>query len=249
MNHQVSRRKYQIIGNIDTEKIPIIFDFSISNYHEASTYPQVSLEIMEEYHENFSGLISLPYGSVDRVALKGKKIWVRSDWNAALMSHQRSTGTPVIPLVHSPFWRQILIDGFVSTLNLGNSDVYEADNIQYLAMQRNYCFEMNQPMIIDLHLQNIDETHDGYVDALELGVNLAVELDCDSVIAPFGKYLIQENKLKKIIDSNIFVRGSINEFDLSDWSKDEICILFNHISGIILTHPQQLNKTKDSKLF
>ena len=163
------------------------------------------------------------------------EIWVRVDWTSAFNPTLSSKNEVIVPLSLPNYWDMDGISGMVSSLLLGNSASLEADNIQYLSVQRSYCSEIGIPMAIDLHVlnQNVDDSK--FNEIMELGLTLAVELGCDAVIVPGGEYLSTNKNIGNIVELPILARMRLEEGMAKTLSSQCWKNMIPKVNGIVLT--------------
>jgi hypothetical protein len=191
--------------------------------------------IIDQVFHLVDGLIMMPRNLPEAEVLKGKEIWVRSDWTSAFNPTKQGKDEDVIPLLNSRYWDQAGISGIVGSLLLGNSASREADNIQYLATQRSYCCEIGIPMAIDLHVLNLNEDSKLFNEIMELGLTLAVELGCDVVIVPGGDYLAVNENIGDIVELPMLARLSLGEELSKGWSSKQWKNIFTNVDGVVFT--------------
>lgn len=215
-------------------KTPVFFDFSQGSTPEEYMHPQVFREILNQTSDLVDGIIMLPRGIPDDEILKGKDVWARSDWTSAFSPTIPGIEESIIPVLNPGYWDLEAVSSIVGTLILGNSSVHEADNIQYLASQRSYCFDIGLPLAIDLHVLGEDEEGEFYGDIIELGLSLAVELGSDMVILPGGEYLASNGNIQKIAELPILARFSLKKPVFKEWPSEKWRRFLEQVDGIVL---------------
>ena len=216
-------------------RLPIFFDFTLGSFPAEFKLPQVIYDVVSQTSDTIDGIILSPQSLPDTGLMGGKEIWVRADWTSALLSTKWGEKEPVVPLINPRYWAQRGISGVVGTLLLGNSSSNEADNIQHLASLRSHSLDIGLPMAIDLHVLKESEDGGSFIEIVELGLNLAVELGSDIMFVPGGDYLVTNQNIAEIAELPVLARQSLNIFSSEDQPLESWRTLLEKIDGIIFT--------------
>jgi len=227
-------------------RLPIFFDFTLGNFPAEFKLPQFIHDVVSQTSDTIDGIILSPQSLPDTGLMGGKEIWVRADWTSALLPTNWGEKEPVVPLINPRYWAQRGISGVVGTLLLGNSSSNEADNIQHLASLRSQSLDIGLPMAIDLHVLKEGEDGESFIEIVELGLNLAVELGCDMVIVPREDCLASNQNIAKIAELPVLARQSLNNFTSEDQPSESWKTLFVKMDGIIFTDIHQWKQLIDN---
>jgi hypothetical protein len=218
-----------------SERPPVFLDFTVGLAQDGAAVPQLIEQIAAHLANEMDGVILSSQQLAGAGSLASKEIWVRADDTPAIHSLNGGQKGPVLPLHDEIAWVRWGVAGVVGTLLLGNAPAYEADNIQYLSYLRSHTRAAGLPLAIDLHIIAREDLG-AYPDVVEMGVNLAVELDGELVFIPAGEYLRVNKNIRKIAPIPIFTRQPADSNFTAGNSPDRLKELCARADGLVFTY-------------
>jgi hypothetical protein len=215
-------------------RLPRFLDFTIGYALGETSFLQKLKEVTTQFLDGFDGVILTANQLVEAGDLVGKDIWVRDDETKAFLPEHLGQITPVATRLALCDWVREGAVGVVGTLLLGNSPSEEADNIQMISALRLQSRLVGLPMAIDLHI--LAGKNNGDIGkVIELGLNLAVELDGDLAIIPGGPNRASKKNIHQISVIPVFCRLAATENLNMDRLDDEGLASTPDITGIVFT--------------
>ncbi len=223
-------------------RLPVILDFS-----EESTSPHFIEEMVAQTTATIDGVILSPQGLADLHVLDNKEIWVRAGRAPACFpTHPLSKPAVPSPILDPDFLSRCDVSVMIGDLVLGGSASDEADTIQNLAWLCSLSQEIGLPLAIDLHVFNPWEDQGSYLEIVELGLNLAIELGGNLVIIPAGAYLAADNHFEQIAALPVLVKQPTRHLTLENWPPQAWVSCLEKLDGVIFTGLQDRDQNNQT---